>query len=448
MSALRDDAQDLVEVARSSGAKDVICEMIETDVQQVRFSNNEIDAVNGWAESHGALFVAVGKRTLSSDLRDLRMGRQMTRDLVARAAKTPEIRGYGGIGQGRFKYRTKAPDKKIIQLRDPSRFVLEAIDGALSVGAVNVGGTLFVASSRTGIASSGGAFANDAASSMELSVRAFSQPEASGHTVCCTSRLSGMKARETGERAGTLSVKAKNPQLGEERKLDIIVEPLLTGSLMHYNTDMLSAMHVEIGQSMYAKKIGRPVASKVLTLVDDPLSDSTSRCAFDHEGVPTRRNVLIRNGVLKSFLHNSSTAKRFKTKTTANAGPLIPTLFKLLGQPTAFHPAIEKGDWSSDEIIEDTRDGLYLNNTWYTRFQNRSTGDFSTIPRDALLRVRDGEIVGAVKNIRISDNLLNFWKSVDAVSKSTEEISWWDEARPPSTLPLMRARSVSITRSS
>ena len=448
MKALRDEAHELVEIARTAGADDVVCEVIESSIREARFSNSEIDAANSWNESHAVLFVAVGKRTLSSDLRDLGRGKQVARELVSQAAKAPEIKGYGGIGAGKFKYSPRKADTRIAQLRDPSRFVLDAIAGAESAGANNVGGTMYVRHHRTGIASSGGAFGTDELATIDLSVRAFSQPEASGHTVCCTPRYSGIKARETGKRAGELSIQARNPVLGDEGKFDIVVEPLYTGSQMHFTQNMLSAMLVEIGQSMYVKRVGKPVASKVVTLVDDPEMDSISRRAFDHEGVPTRRNVLIKNGVLKTYMHNTSTAKRAKTKTTANAGPLIPTLFTITAQPLAFHPVIEKGDWSREEIISDTKNGLYLNNTWYTRFQSYATGDFSTIPRDAILRIQDGEIVGAVKNIRISDNMMNFWKSVDALSKSSEEVFWWDEASPPSTLPMLRAKSMNITRSS
>jgi PmbA protein len=113
-----------------------------------------------------------------------------------------------------------------------------------------------------------------------------------------------------------------------------------------------------------------------------------------------------------------------------------------------FHPVVSKGDHTVDELIEDVRDGFYMNNTWYTRFQNYSTGDFSTIPRDAILRIRNGEIIGSVKNIRVSDNLMRFWKNVDAVSRSSEEIYWWDEAAPPADLPAARAKKMTITRSS
>jgi predicted Zn-dependent protease len=62
--------------------------------------------------------------------------------------------------------------------------------------------------------------------------------------------------------------------------------------------------------------------------------------------------------------------------------------------------------------------------------------------------IEDGELVGAVKNIRISDNMTNFWKSIDAVGRKPQEVYWWEEAAPPSHLPAVRSRNMRITRSS
>jgi len=257
-----------------------------------------------------------------------------------------------------------------------------------------------------------------------------------------------MNARRTGERAGALAKMAENPILGEQGKFDIVMEPLCLGGLVQSTSYMMSALRVEIATSMFAKKIGKRVASDEVTFVDDPTVDSISARAFDHEGVPTRRNIIIRKGILKTYLHNTSTAKRFKTRTTASAGPLIPTSSTITAQPIPMHPVLVPGKWNAEEIIADTKHGLYLNNIWYTRYQNYATGEFSTIPRDAILSIENGEIVGAVKNVRISDNMMNFWKSIDALSKSTQEVSWWDESAPPSTLPMIRATAMNITRSS
>ncbi len=448
MSELKELAVHLVELARSEGAKDVVAQAISANTQQVRFSNSQIDAVNAWSERHAILFVAIGKHVVSSDLRSRDDYDELVKRLVTQAKKAPENEGYGGIASGKFKYKPARIDRAIVGLKDPSKMAHEAISAAESEGANNVGGTLFVRHQTSGIASSAGPLATDESASVDLSVRAFSQPEASGHAVSCSPRLSRLRPKDTGAKAGRLAVMAKNPAQGAQGKSDFILEPLFIGGLINSTSNMMSAFQVDIGVSMYAKMIGKRVASEEVTIVDDPISDSTSRRAFDHEGAPCRRNIVVKDGILKTYLHNTSTAKRFKTKSTANAGPLIPTTFTTAGQPVPFHPVIVPGDWKVDEMIADTKRGLYANNTWYTRYQNYTTGEFSTIPRDAILRIENGEIVGAVKNIRVSDNMMNLWKSADAISRSSEEVFWWDEAAPPSTLPTARFKGLNVTRSS
>lgn len=447
MTSLKEIAFDLVRAACDDGADDAVAETFDSSTRLVRFSNSEIDSTLSWTERHAHVFVALGKRTLVAHIRDLEASRAQVRELVSRARNAPVNKEYGGIASGRFKYKPGRADPAVVKLRDPAKHVHEAIRAAEAAGSDNVGGTLYVRHHITGIASSCGAMASDERAALELSVRAFSQPEASGHCVSVAPRLASLRAKETGARAGGLAEMAKNPVQGEQGKFDIVVEPLFLGSIVHSTSNMMSAMLVDIGMSMYAKKIGKRVASPDITIVDDPLMQSSSRRAFDHEGAPTRRNVIIKDGVLKTFLHNTSTARRFRTRTTANTGPLVPTLFTIPSQPIAFHPVVEPGDWKTEEIISDTKHGLYMNNTWYTRFQNYATGEFSTIPRDAILRIEEGEIVGAVKNIRISDNMMNFWKSADALSKTSQEVFWWDEASPPSTLPTLRAGQMNITRS-
>jgi PmbA protein len=447
MSRLRETAERLVQVARDAGANDAIVEVIDSSTDQIRYSNSMVDTSNFWREVHAHVFVAVAGRTVSSDIMDIKGAPGAIHELVRAAKLTPVNEGYRGIASGRFTYRRSRVDPKMLSLRNPAKYVHEAIGSALANGAVDVGGTLFVRRARRGIASSKGALAEDGNASMDLSVRAFSQPEASGQALCVTPTVSKMKAAEVGARAAELAVMAKNPVQGDEGKMDIVMEPMMIGSMLVHSASMASALSVELGMSMYAKKLGKKVASDDVTVIDDPSMSSMTRRTFDHEGMPTRKNVIIKDGILKMYLHNTSTAKRFKTRPTANAGPLVASQFSTPNDPVLFHPVLKPGEWKLDELIEDTKNGLYLNNTWYTRYQNYSTGDFSTIPRDAILLIRNGEIAGSVKNIRVSDNMLRLWKSVDAVSRNAEEIFWWDEAGP-GHFPAARARKIEITRSS
>lgn len=93
--------------------------------------------------------------------------------------------------------------------------------------------------------------------------------------------------------------------------------------------------------------------------------------AFDDEGTPTRDNKIIEKGVLKTYLHNSTTAKKFKTETTANAGLVSPQPWNLI---------VEPGGKSFEDLLSEVDDGVYVTNDWYLRYQNYRTGDFSTIP--------------------------------------------------------------------
>src|SRR5437870_3076235 len=200
----------------------------------------------------------------------------------------------------------------------------------------------------------------------------------------------------------------------------------------------LSAWAVLAGLSPFGKKIGKRVASSQLTLYDDGSADSIARKRFDAEGVPTRRNLLVNKGILKTYLHNTSTAKKFKTKTTGNAGLVAPDSHAVFVKP---------GDRSRDEIFSEVKDGLWLTNTWYTRYQSYVTGDLSTIPRDGIFHIRNGDVVEAWKDIRVTDNLLHLMKNIVALSDEAEQMMWWGEVSVPNFVPYALIKDVGITTS-
>ncbi len=141
--------------------------------------------------------------------------------------------------------------------------------------------------------------------------------------------------------------------------------------------------------------------------------------------------------MLKTYLHNTSTAKIFKTKTTGNAG---------LVQPVPWNIEMDPGDRTRDELFSQVKRGLYLTNTWYTRFQNYATGDFSTIPRDGIFLIEHGEIKQSLKDLRLSDNVLRLLKQITAISKERQHVHWWIEAEPPSLAPYVLARDIQMTK--
>jgi PmbA protein len=107
---------------------------------------------------------------------------------------------------------------------------------------------------------------------------------------------------------------------------------------------------------------------------------------------------------------------------------------------------MDPGDMTKDEMFKDLKRGLYLTNTWYTRFQNYATGDFSTIPRDGIFLIENGEVKESWKEIRLSDNVLKLLANFAGISKERQQVHWWLEAEPPSMSPYVLAKNVQITR--
>jgi len=120
---------------------------------------------------------------------------------------------------------------------------------------------------------------------------------------------------------------------------------------------------------------------------------------------------------LKTYLHNTSTARRYRVKTTANAGLISPTPSNIVLKP---------GNHKKEELFKSIKKGLYITNLWYTRFQNHVTGEFSTIPRDGIFLIKNGKITNSVKEIRISDNILNIIKNMVLIGKIPKQISSWE----------------------
>ena len=84
-------------------------------------------------------------------------------------------------------------------------------------------------------------------------------------------------------------------------------------------SSIFSAKSVIEGKSLLKNYIGKPIASDNVNIIDDPLmlSQFGSR-PFDSEGYPSQTNVIVEDGILKTFLHNTETAKVMKTKSTGN----------------------------------------------------------------------------------------------------------------------------------
>jgi PmbA protein len=440
MSDVFSRTEEIVKKAKSLGADEVIAKTTFGKYRQTRFSNNQVDITVAWNDYATDVALAWKKRVVATEIRNFQNVDVQLKRLFDIAKVSKENPRFGGFAKGKFKYAESSADKRLENLEKPAEYVFEAVEAAkLEAGPkINSGGTLFTKSEDVYLASSEGPTSTDARSAIELSIRAFSQRDASGHGVECCSTLRDFKPSKAGSKAGRTAKMARNPKLGEEGTYDIILDPLFCGSMLATWAWMVSAFNVMIQLSIFVNKLGQKVASEIVTMKDKPAAYSVANRTFDDEGVPARENVFIDHGVLKTYLHNTSTAKIFKTETTGNAG---------LVAPRAWNVEMDSGDMSKDELFNEVNTGLYLTNTWYTRFQNYAKGDFSTIPRDGIFLIEKGEIKQSLKDIRLSDNASKLLRNITGISKERQHVHWWGEADPPSLAPYILIKDVHITKS-
>lgn len=245
-----------------------------------------------------------------------------------------------------------------------------------------------------------------------------------------------LKAIKTAERLAEDSSKLPRGKV-EPGNYRVLLSPMIVGNLVGRIAYAASAFSAIMGLSFFQdKSIGEKVVNEEFTLYDKPLDTGLPGFrGFDDEGVMTRDKPVIERGVFKGFLHNSKTAKLFNTESTGNAGWIAPTPFNL---------EVSQGDLKDEELYDTLKDGLYLTNNWYTRFQNYLEGEFSTVTRDAAFIVKNGEPKAYVERVRIADKILRVFSNVEAATRDRWQIQWW-EVTIPSRIPHLLISDVKIS---
>ncbi len=172
-------------------------------------------------------------------------------------------------------------------------------------------------------------------------------------------------AQRTLRRLGARKVKTQH--------VPIIFDPLVANSILGHIFEGVNGDSVYRGASFLAGKLGEKIAAPQVTVIDDgTMVGGFGTSPFDGEGIPTRRTVVIENGVLKSYLLNTYTAKKLGLQTTANASR------GLAGTP-GIGPGnyfLQPGARTPQQLIGDVKEGLYV-----TEFLgmgvNLVTGDYS-----------------------------------------------------------------------
>src|SRR6202021_98772 len=156
-------------------------------------------------------------------------------------------------------------------------------------------------------------------------------------------------------------------------QVPIIFDPMVATSILEHIVEGVNGDSVCRGASVLAGKLGQKIVGDNVNIIDDgTIAGGFGTSPFDGEGVSTRRTVVVENGVLKSYLLNTYTAKKLGLQTTGNAAR------GLAGTP-GIGPGnyfLQPGARTPQQIISEIKDGLYVTE-FLGHGANLVTGDYS-----------------------------------------------------------------------
>jgi PmbA protein len=198
----------------------------------------------------------------------------------------------------------------------------------------------------------------------------------------------------------------------------VVFSPEIARSIIGDIFDAANGDAIYRHATFFADMLGQRVAGENITVIDDgtlvfdhPGNIKTGgfgTSPFDGEGLPTRRTVLVENGILKNYVMNTYTARKLGLASTGNASRSL-----------ASNPGIGAGNFflspgtlTPEQIIGDVKSGLYVTETMGFGV-NLVTGDYSQ--GAAGLWIENGELAYPVEEITIAGNLKDMYQNISAI---------------------------------
>ncbi len=430
-----------VDKALASGFDEAAVKISSSKSSMVKIANSEPSVIQYWNFISVEMYLDKDKRLLmfSTQTTNLEELSKIINNLFETAKKLQPSPIYSPLPEPeKVEPLPTTTDNKIIEAIDnPSHLAEILIESSHRNNIDYIAGMISLSYDEKALSTSKGANLYEDSTFLESYVRAFSG-EGSGQWALGSRYLSEKKLEKMATTASDFAQRTKYTEEGVPDQYDIILSPMVAGNLLNVVARMSSAFSVFMGSSIFMRrKLGVRVASENFTLYDDARNpELAGSTAFDDEGIPTYNKAIIEKGVLKTLLHNSKTANLMKAKSTGNAGLLFPRAWTL---------RVETGDVSLDEMIREVKKGIIVTNNWYTRLQNNVEGIFSTITRDALFYVENGEIKTAWKKLRIADTLPRLLENIYMLGKEYYDIKWW-EVDIPTRLPYILVKNIKTSK--
>ncbi|HOP06714.1 MAG TPA: metallopeptidase TldD-related protein [candidate division Zixibacteria bacterium] len=214
---------------------------------------------------------------------------------------------------------------------------------------------------------------------------------------CLTDATIDRVAREAVERTTRLFTAVK-PPAGE---MPVILAAGASGILLHEAIGHgMEADFNRKGESIFSDKIGKPVAEKFVSIVDDGTTVAErGSINCDDEGNDSQKNYLVQDGILTTYMHDRISARHYQVKSTGNGRRQS---FRFPPLPRMTNTYMPPGPHTRDEIIASTKSGILAEA--FTNGEVRiGPGDFTFYVASGRL-IENGKLTSSIKDVNIIGN--------------------------------------------
>jgi TldD protein len=200
-------------------------------------------------------------------------------------------------------------------------------------------------------------------------------------------------------------------------KYTVITDPLLTGVFTHEAFGHLSESDFvyENDRMKELMPLGKRFGVDALNIIDDgALPGGLGTHRYDYEGVPTRQNYLIRDGILAGRLHSRETAAKMGEAPTGNARAVFfqhPPLVRMT------NTYIEPGTDRFDEMVKDIELGVYAVDC----IGGQTALEMFTFSAGYGYMIRNGQVAELVRDVVLTGNVFDTLLNIDRIG---DDLGW------------------------
>lgn len=224
--------------------------------------------------------------------------------------------------------------------------------------------------------------------------------------------------QEIGKDAARVAVTMLNAGHSPSGRMPVVIDNGFGGVIFHEAcAHSLEATSVAKKASVFADSLGKQIASPLVTAIDDgTMPNEWGSLHIDDEGTPTQRNVLIENGILKSFMVDYLNGIKMGMPSTGSARR---ESYKFAPTSRMTNTYIANGNSTPQEVIADTEYGLYAKKMGGGSVQP-STGEFNFAVQEGYI-IRNGKIAEPVRGATLIGKGAEILPLIDKVANNMKQ---------------------------